>query len=379
MRKIDPHLIKQVEMLNNTSKSVECLIYSNNFYLTKKCLHGYNYIEFPFIRAFGLKMEKENIFNLANFNHIDYITSETKVSMQIDISKEIIDIDCLYKQNIFGDGITVAVIDTGIYPHLDFLCPKNKIMLFKDFLNNKECPYDDNGHGTFVAGVIGGNGTINKKYKGIAPNCNLISLKALDENGETGAFTILEAMQWVYDNAKQYNIKVVCMSFGATPLTSNDPLLKGAERLWDSGIVVVAAAGNSGPNTETIKSPGISNKIITVGALNDNRTEDGKFNKDLFEVAEFSSRGPAFNYYKPDCLASGVNIKGLKNDTSFYTKMSGTSVATPIVAGVCALLTQKYSKITPNQVKYLLLNNCSSLTKNHNLEGYGIIHINDKI
>ncbi len=166
------------------------------------------------------------------------------------------------------------------------------------------------------------------------------------------------------------------MSFGSNPLNNNDPLLKGAEKLWNSGIIVVAAAGNSGPNEETIKSPGISSRIITVGALNDKRDRDENFNPKFFEIAEFSSRGPAFNYYKPDCVASGVNIKGLKNDKQLFTQMSGTSVATPIVAGVCALLCEKYPKITPNQMKIMLLNNCKALTKNHNIEGYGIIDCN---
>ncbi len=374
MQKIDPNLIKEVELLSNKKNNIECLLYSNNYDLTKKCLNKFNYIEFPFIKAFGLKLNKDNILSFANFRHIDYITSETKVFTQINVAKKIISVENLYNQGFKGEGTTVAVIDTGIYPHVDFLFPKNKIICFKDFVNEKIYPYDDNGHGTFVAGMIGSSGNTNKKYQGIAPNCNLISLKALDNNGETGAFTILQAMQWVFDNKEKYNIKVVCMSFGASPLQSNDPLLKGAEKLWNNGIVVVAAAGNSGPESETIKSPGISSRIITVGALDDNRTEKDEYMEELFTVADFSSRGPAFNFYKPDCLASGVNIKGLKNNKNLFTKMSGTSVATPIVAGVCALICQKYPQITPNQLKYLLLNHCSPILKNHNIEGYGIIN-----
>ncbi len=373
MVKIDPHLIKEVELLSNNNRELECLIYSNNYYSTKNCLKSFNFIEFPFIKAFGLKLDKTQILNFAKFAHIDYITSETKVYSQINVSKKIIKVENLYKQKIYGDDITVAVIDTGIYPHYDFLFPKNRIVCFKDFVGDKEYPYDDNGHGTFVAGCIGGGGVVNQKYKGVAPKCKLISLKALDENGETGAFTILQAMQWIFDNKEKYNIKVVCMSFGANPLQNNDPLLKGAERLWNSGVVVVAAAGNSGPEEETIKSPGISTRIITVGALDDKRNDKDEYFEELFDVAEFSSRGPAFNYFKPDCLASGVNIKGLKNGKSLFTKMSGTSVATPIVAGVCALIIQKYPLITPNQVKYLLLNHCNPIIKDHNSEGYGVV------
>lgn len=373
MKKIDPKLFKEVEMLSSIKKDIECLLYSNNYNLTRKCLQNYNFVEFPFINAFGIKLNKNNILNFANFKHIDYITSETKVFTQINVAKKIINVQSLYNQSIFGNEITVAVIDTGIYPHLDFLLPKNKIICFKDFVNNRNFAYDDNGHGTFVAGVIGASGKLDAKYRGIAPNCNIISLKALDQNGETGAFTILQAMQWVFDNKDKYNIKVVCMSFGSNPLETGDPLLKGAEKLWNSGVVVVAAAGNSGPDKETIKSPGISSRIITVGALDDMRNEKDEFLTELFKVADFSSRGPAFNFYKPDCLASGVNLKGLKNNKTMFTKMSGTSVATPIVAGVCALICQKYPKITPNQLKYLLLNHCKSLSKSRNAEGYGII------
>lgn len=372
MYKIDQNLIDKVELLSKDNE-IECLIYSNDFFATRKCLKDYKLEEFPFIRAFGLKMKKDKIFNLTRFKHIDYITSEAKVFAQINVAKKIINVEKLHEQNLTGKGVTVAVIDTGVYPHIDFIYPKSRIVFFKDFVNNKVYPYDDNGHGTFVAGALLGGGIKDKKYQGVAYNSNLISLKALDRNGETGAFTILQAMQWIYDNKEKYNIRVVCMSFGSSPLKSNDPLMKGAEKLWNSGIVVVAAAGNSGPQKETIKSPGISNKIITVGALDDNRNELDETTFENFNIADFSSRGPAFNFYKPDCLVSGVNIKGLKNNKNLYTKMSGTSVAAPIVTGVCALLIEKYPKITPNQLKYILLKNCKSLTGDRNAEGFGIV------
>lgn len=375
LNKIEPNLLKEVELLSNSNKKIDCLIYSNNYKLTKNYL-AKNLIsakEFPFISAFGLNINKENLLKYSLINHVDYITSEAKVFTQTNIAKKVIDVDSLYKQNITGKGITIAVIDTGIAPHLDFTLKKNRIIHFKDFVNNKTKTYDDNGHGSFVSGIIAGSGVVSKnKYSGVAYNANLIGLKALNSNGETGAFTILDAMQWVYDNKEKYNIKVVCMSFGSTPLSFNDPLSKGAENLWNAGVTVVAAAGNSGPNEETIKSPGINNKIITVGALEDTRNiNDIEYSK--YTIADFSSRGPAFNYFKPDCVAPGVGIIGIKN-TGFYTTMSGTSVATPFVAGVCALLCEKYPKITPNQIKYILLNNCIKISGNRNFEGFGLIN-----
>ena len=120
----------------------------------------------------------------------------------------------------------------------------------------------------------------------MAPKANIVMCKALDKNGETGALTILQAMQWIYDNADRYNIKIVCMSLGSQPLESGDPLMLGAEALWNNGLVVVSAAGNSGPAWSTIKSPGVSGKIITVGALDDGRSS-GEISPNNFSVANF--------------------------------------------------------------------------------------------
>ena len=198
--------------------------------------------------------------------------------------------------------------------------------------------------------------------------------KALDEKGETGSLTILKAMQWIYDNKEKFNIKVVCMSLGSQPLESGDPLMQGAEVLWNNGIVVVAAAGNSGPDGRTIKSPGASGRIITVGALDDGRNI-GEPNFDNFSVANFSSRGPSNNFYKPDCLAPGVDIMSVSKGGEIYTKMSGTSVSTPIVAGCCALLFEKYPYLSPLQVKGKIINSCNKIFGDRNAEGFGVIDI----
>lgn len=186
---------------------------------------------------------------------------------------------------------------------------QNRICEFVDFVNGKQQEYDDNGHGTFVCGVCSGSGCLsNFRYSGIAPKTNVFALKALDGKGEASANKILDAMQWVYENHKEKNIKVVCMSFGSEPLGKSDPIMLGAEALWNEGVVVVAAAGNSGPEYQTIKSPGISSKIITVGGIDDNRYDSKSFNRKYFEIADFSSRGPAFRHVKPDIVAPSVDI-----------------------------------------------------------------------
>lgn len=377
LKKIDPSLLHKTSILNK-SKTVSCVIYANNFFALKNHLSKNNirvYFEYPFINAYGIKVKANDIKVLAKIKQVKYITSNTKVFAQINVAKKIIHVDEIHKKGFMGSGISIAIIDTGIKPHLDFSCPKNRIVMFKDFVGGNKFPYDDNGHGTFVAGIACGSGLVSKnKFGGIAPKANIISLKTLDSQGETGAFSILEAMQWVYDNHKKYNIKVVCMSFGSNPLGSGDPLTLGAESLWNKGITVVAAAGNSGPDYNSIKSPGVSPKIITVGALDDKRTNAGLFDKSNFEVADFSSRGPAFNRFKPDILAPGVNLSGTSHKKGFYTTLSGTSVATPIVAGLAVLMHEKYPKITPNEVKGLLIKNSKSIgLVDRNLEGYGLI------
>ena len=374
-KKIDKNLLSLVKTQSGTQK-VKCLVYAKNFLYAKRYLQKYydkNLKEYPFIRAFGLDVDAGNIFSLARQSEIKYISSVTKVFAQMDTARKVMHID--EAQIIAGNkDVTVAVIDTGICEHIDFFSFENRVVCFKDFVNGRQLPYDDNGHGTFVAGVLGGNGFASgKKFMGVAPHCKIVMCKALDKNGETGANTILEAMQWIFDNRQKYNIKVVCMSFGSQPLSSGDPLMLGAEVLWNNGIVVVAAAGNSGPANSTIKSPGISPKIITVGALNDGRKKVENHQND-FGVAEFSSRGPALNFYKPDCLACGVDIvcTSSKPDV-LYTKMSGTSVATPIVAGSCALLLSQNYKLTPDQVKSKIIKSCHKITGDRNTEGFGVL------
>ena len=234
--------------------------------------------------------------------------------------------------------------------------------------------YDDNGHGTFVAGVCSGNGALSGgRFSGIAPQSNIFSLKALDKNGEASADKILKAMEWVYDNHRKNNITVVCMSFGSEPLGLNDPIMSGAESLWRDGVVVVAAAGNSGPEFQTIKSPGVSRTIITVGGFDDNRIEE-KIERRFFEIAPFSSRGPAFKSFKPDLVAPAVDITSCGRD-KVYTRLSGTSVATPMIAGLCALLKEYNQNLSPNEIKRKLLASCQPICFNRNLEGYGFPNI----
>lgn len=363
-----------VNSLTKKQSTIECIIYVKNINTDKKILERQKNLiitgEFPFISALSIKTKSKNLNKIAVLPFVQYISSQTQVFALMNIAKKIINVD----KKLTGNDITIAYIDTGISTHMDFMIGKKRIIKFVDLINNYEIPYDDNGHGTFICGVGSGNGCIsNGKFSGICPNSNIISIKALNSEGEANATKILEAMQWIYNNYKKYKIKVVCMSFGSEPLGINDPIMKGAEILWNNGITVVAAAGNSGPSYSTIKSPGISKKIITVGGFDDNR-DNGIYNPNFFEIANFSSRGPALNNFKPDVIAPAVDITSCSNSIEkFYTNLSGTSVATPMVAGLCALYLEQNPNLRPSEIKKIITKNCKPITFNKNKEGYGYI------
>ncbi len=368
--KIDRALLTRTEALTEGQR-LDCIVKAYDYDRLKKfLLHKKIEIrhEYLFIKSLHLKVTKKELLSLAQLTQVAFIYSLSCASALMQVSRKVLEVD---KLDLSGKGVTVAFIDTGIHEHCDFIVGENRIVFFKDFIHDRKSPYDDNGHGTFVSGVCAGNGSLSGgKFSGIAPAAKIISLKALNGDGEASADKILQAMEWVYLHHREYSIKVVCMSFGSEPIGFNDPIMAGSEALWNEGVVVVAAAGNSGPEFQTIKSPGVSSQIITVGGFDDNRLSDEEFKENFFEIASFSSRGPAFQRFKPDLVAPSVDITSCAIKTP-YTKLSGTSVATPMIAGLCALLLEDNPKLSPREIKKLLLSSCKAISFNKNLEGFG--------
>lgn len=367
--KIDIKLFEKIVALGKEQQA-DCLVRAKNESAYNKYITRFGKRvkeKFSFINSFSIALLPKEISTLAKSDSVVYICSTTQVSALMYVAKQVMHIPPL----LYGEGQTICFIDTGIKEHCDFMLGENRIAKFVDFVGESESPYDDNGHGTFVAGVCCGGGNLSGgKFSGVAPRAKIISLKALDKKGEANSNKILQAMQWISENKDQYKIDTVCMSFGSEPLGLNDPIMIGAEKLWDSGVTVVAAAGNSGPEYQTIKSPGVSRKIITVGGFDDNRNEDD-FNPNFFEMASFSSRGPCFRYFKPDVIAPAVDIISCGKEKD-YTCLSGTSVASPMIAGICALIKEKEKNFSPNQIKSVLLSICKPAFFNRNLEGFGI-------
>ena len=372
LSKIDQELLYMVRVAN-LSRIVNCIVWIKDFFVNKEQVvsmldDGELVATYPFIGAIGITAPQEKVWGLTEYGCIEYISTVRTAKIQMNEARKVIEVDNLHNLNYYGQGVNIAVIDTGCSPHLDLVIGKNRIKKFVNVLNEEDkITFDDNGHGTFVTGVLAGSGVHScGKYRGIAPMSDLIIVKALNKEGETQAFNILSAMQWVYEHYVEYDIRVVCMSFGSTPLNKNDPLIMGAKVLWDAGIVVVCAGGNDGPQENSIKAPGACESVITVGSV--------KFENQTCEVADFSSRGPIYDIIKPDIMAPGVNIHSISNKLNYYTTMSGTSVSTPMVAGVVALLISKDRTLTPNKIKHILLNSTIILPYDKNICGKGLIN-----
>lgn len=247
------------------------------------------------------------------------------------------------------DDIVVAIIDTGIDPnHVDL--DGGKIIGWKDFINGRTTPYDDNGHGTHCASIAAGTGEGNPSYKGVAPGAALVGVKVLDSAGSGTLSGVTDGINWAVANKDVYGIEILSLSLGTSGSSDGtDAVSVACNNAVDQGLVVVVAAGNSGPKTYTIGSPGAAEKVITVGSIAD-------VGQKGFFLNSWSSRGPtADGRIKPDVCAPGYLIMAAKaGTTNGYVEYSGTSMATPFVAGTVALMLDANPSLTPLQIKSII-------------------------
>ena len=339
----------------------------------------------PLINAVSSRISETCLRKLCGWHGTRKVYMDRVRSAVLDIAAPSVGAAAVRKKaGLTGKGVNIAVIDTGVYPHPDLVRPSNRIVAFKDFVNGRSRPYDDNGHGTHVAGDAAGNGWSSRgKYKGPAPQAGIVAVKTLDQNGNGYDLDIIKGIEWCVANRRKLKLRILSMSLGGEALDpcSQDPLCQAVERAVRAGIAVVVAAGNSGPGSGTIESPGTSPSAITVGAVDDRRTVKQSDDR----IAWFSSRGPAKGgKTKPDLTAPGVSIISLRAPGSAldrqlpqqrvgrrYFTLSGTSMSAPIVAGAAALLLQRYPTLTPRQVKSLLKRHAYRLPLRANAGGSG--------
>jgi serine protease AprX len=283
--------------------------------------------------------------------------------------------DRVWRAGTQGQGVTVAVLDTGVTPGPDLagrlqtvdaglLAPPAPCM---NLSGEPDCT-DSYGHGTFVAGIVAGNGTSSGGlYKGVAPQAKILAVKVAGASGATDVSNVLAAIQWVVSYKDTYNIKVLNLSLStdSSQTYRTDPFNYAVERAWDAGIVVVVSASNRGPSAATISKPADDPLVITIGSTDDRGTSH--ISDD--ELPDFSSRGPTVpdGLSKPDVVAPGAHMMSLRSpgstidtqfpspDTGAYRRGSGTSFSAAAVSGVAALMLSRRPTMTPDQVKYALV------------------------
>jgi len=343
------------------------------------------------VNAGAFTMSPAGIRALANDSDVAYISPDRKLKGMDDLTDSAVGVSTAWNSGYDGSGIGVAVVDSGINDnHADLEDSSgyySRVLYHQDFTgtstsNSSGATWDLYGHGTHVAGIIGGNGAWSGgRFAGVAPNVNLIDLRVLDKNGSGSDSMVIGAIQRAIQLKNTYNIRVINLSLGRGIATgyANDPLCQAVESAWRAGIVVVVASGNYGRLSVngsngygTVTAPGNDPLVLTVGAMKTmntaTRTDD--------QMASYSSKGPTtFDHVvKPDLVAPGNSVvsvidhgstlealhpanKRAGSNPSYrpYFVLSGTSMATPVVAGAVALLLDQNAALTPDQVKARLM------------------------
>jgi subtilisin family serine protease len=283
--------------------------------------------------------------------------------------------DLLHRHGITGAGVTVAVLDSGLWddPRLTHdTRGEPRVLASYDAIAGEEVAtaFDESGHGSHMTSILAQSRAITRPgvregaWRGVAPDARLVVVKAFSREGQGDLLDIVRGVQWIVDHREAYGIRVINLSFAAKPRWPywQDPINQALMRAWEAGIVAVAAAGNEGPEAMTIGSPGNLPYLITVGAITDSWTVEDP-NDDY--LPDFSSRGPTPSaHIKPDVVAPGGHMAGLTRPGSTLTRefpeyqlengdfvMTGTSQAAALVSGLVALLLQVEPGLSADDVK----------------------------
>ncbi len=360
----------------------------------------------PLVDGVAASLTPDEIANLADQDFVTGIVADNPVyglgsSASMDITNLAIGLGRVASPasgGPSGSGVGVAILDTGVTTSTDLAA--SRIVGWKDLVNGESAPYDDAGHGTFIAGVIAGDGTASlprdsggqatMQFRGVAPAADIVGVKVLDDTGAGRSSTLIAGIQWAIAHKDQYNIRVINLSIGGDPVgpASIDPVDLACEAAVKAGIVVVAAAGNEGAfGLGGVVAPGNDPYVLTVGATDTLQTRSTSDDT----VAKYSSWGPTLfdEYAKPDLVAPGNRVISLRVPDSFidtnfpdnliavktyiptaspdatpsYLMLSGTSCSAPVATGAVALLLQKDPSLSPADVKLRLMDSADPVAK----------------
>ncbi|WP_137892246.1 S8 family serine peptidase [Ramlibacter sp. 2FC] len=313
--------------------------------------------EFSLIPGFAATMTGAQIRALALQAGVLRIEEDFRVSTQLDAARADFGTDAARSSyGVSGAGVAGCIVDTGVDPNHEQM--GHVADPFFDAVKGLAAAYDDHGHGTHVASIAFGDGTGGNgaaTYRGVAPDATIYAAKVLDQSGSGPESDVIAGIEWC---ANQPAVRIISMSLGTgTPSDGKDALSQAANAAVDKGKVVVVAAGNSGDDQGTVGSPGAAAKAITVGACAEWSAPAGAPNhSDGVYLTPFSSRGPTVdNRIKPDVCAPGLSITAARVGTvNGYITYSGTSMATPFVAGAVALALQASPGLSPDAVRLAL-------------------------
>jgi len=305
----------------------------------------------------------QNILDLTDDDTVEYIWLDEEVHACLERSLPTVGVPAVWSAGYRGRGLRIAVVDTGIdRQHPDFA---GRLVAASSFVGGDY--RDDNGHGTHVASIVAGDGSAQSgRYTGVAPEASLYVAKVLDRNGSGSMSGVMAGVEW----AVEQNVHVINLSLGGSGSSDGrDALSLTCNAAVARKIVVCVAAGNAGPGSATIGSPGAAADVITVGAVD---RANG--------IARSSSRGPtADGRVKPDVCFPGTDIVAARAagtnagrpTSEWYTAVSGTSMATPHASGLAALLLQAKAHLTPAEVRQALMETALDLSQDRNAQGAG--------
>lgn len=385
--KIDPNL--RYSLLNNEHKKyrvlIKCKTLTDSFI---KKIDGYKGSLIHALKISHLicaKLDRNSIERLIEYPEISFVTFDEYLFL-CGMSVATANKAYSYKKlSVSGKDIHIGLIDSGIYPHVDLSKPIEKISEFNDIINHLSYPYDDNGHGTAVAGIISGNGISSKEmYRGVAPYSIIHCYKAFDSLGKGYASDILFAIEDILTNNKKNNIKVICLPFEL--LTHNALITSSFNKLFSNAI-----NNNIIPIVPSGSNENIEDSIIGLGKSQNCITVSGVDTTSSIKPYKYSSCGLTKGK-KPDLCAACVNITSLNCNTSYisekeghklyppklsssYKTFTGTSISVAYITGIVALLCEKNTSLNFKDISSILKLACESIDIPSFYQGNGFINI----
>jgi len=371
--KLSPNL--RIAVINKYYKNYRVIIHCKNMCdkINDKILSykGLVIRYIPSIQCLSAYISSYIIERLLEYPQIDYITFD---DFSLLCGSSVLAANGMHRRvshKFTGKGITLGIVDSGVYPHPDIVNPQSKIIKFMDLINELKYPYDDNGHGTFISGLICGNGYCSKgMYKGIAEDSRVYMIEAFNKIGKAYISDVLFSIEVLLNEAEEHNIRILCLPF---ELVDNDYFILNLfselfEVAINKNIIIVVPTGHNGAIEGSMRGISTLKNCITVSGL-DTRSN-------VIKPCSFASIGPVGKYDKPDLSAACEDICSLRSDISYvserngkklypslidnpYTSYSGTSCSAAYIAGVCALYLESNNKLVFKDLQSLLSVSCT--------------------